>query len=149
MTSLRDAYPGSAHMAGEQQGLPLPPQGQMPHGAPGGTAAGSMDMKMPIKQMTTDDSRMPIADYLAQLEQEKQPRAAPQVAQQQDAYAAQMAQMQRQQVYQQQVAAAEAKMRGIARQESRFQSIGFIAIGMVIVFVAIFLMQVKGHVNLS
>lgn len=156
MTSLRDAYPASMPTGGQQEGYapPMQPTPQqpmpIPHGAPQGSSAGSMDMKTPIRQMTAEESRLPMDQYLHQLQQQPQAQAQAQPGrQQQDPYAAQMAQLQRQQLQQAQVAAAESRIRGIARQESRFQSIGFVAIGMCIVFVAIFLMQMRGHMNFS
>ena len=148
MTSLRDAYPSAAPESFAPQ-MPAQ-QPAIAHGAPQGSAAGSMDMKSPIRQMTAEESRLPMDQYLQQIEQQSmQAPMRQQAPQQHDPHAAQMAQLQRQQYQQAQVAATEARIRGIARQETRFQSFGFVAIGMCIVFVAIFLMQMRGNVSFS
>ncbi len=171
MTSLRDAYPGA--MGGpstnppdhQPPAMPAPHSGGMsmggsgggmvPHGPMGGTGAGSMDNKLPIRQI---DGREPLESYLrpVQSEMPQYPYGGPgavgpggQGQEAAAAAAAQEAQLRRQQMFQAQAAAAEAKMRGIAKQENRLQAAGLVAIGMCVVFFTIFLMQMRGHVSFS
>ncbi len=124
----------------------------VPHGAPGGSQAGGMDSKLPFKQLTGKES---IESYMRDIQTDApqygqaQAQAHSQAQAQQDPAAVQAAQIRRQQMFQAQTAAAEARMRGIAQQENRLQAVGFVAIGMCVVFIAIFFMQMRGHVNFS
>lgn len=156
MTSIRDAYPTSNAMASQAHVPPPVPvphgggggAGPIPHGGMGGSTAGSMENQMPFKQI---DGREPMESYLrpVQTEMPQQPLppgysgAGPGS---QDAAAQQAAaqKQQRQQLFQAQVSAAEAKMRGIAREENSMHAVGYVAIGMCVVFIAIFVMQLRG-----
>ena len=162
MTSLRDAYPGAMGNPPEHQPPAMPPPhsggmatggGAVPHGPMGGAGAGAMDNKLPIRQI---DGREPLESYLrapAQTEMPQYPYGGPGAvggAPAQDAAAAQHeAQVRRQQLFQAQAAAAEAKMRGIAKQENRLQAAGLVAIGMCIVFAVVFMMQMRGHLSFA
>lgn len=145
MTSLRDAYPNAMPMS---QNPSMPglqgggPQG-IPHGPMGGMSAGSMDNKMPIEQI---DGREPMESFLEKSRAPAYPQQQPSYPNQphQDAAtshaASEHAIRQRMAAYQ----AAEAKMRGIAKEENRMQAVGYIAIGMCVVFIAIFVIQMRG-----
>lgn len=151
MTSLRDAYPTSTPLPDHSPPMMPPPHmmpegGGIPHGGVGGASAGSMDNKLPIKQVSGHDS---VESYLRQIQTEGMP---PQPHQQQlqpaqDPAAVQAMQLKRQQMFQAQAAAAEAKMRGIAQQENRLQAVGFVAIGMCAVFILMFFLQMRGNIS--
>lgn len=117
----------------------------IPHGPMGGQAAGSMENQMPIKQI---DGRLPLEQYMQQAQMPQQPLPpgynGPGPGMQDGAAAAAAAQkQQRQQLFQAQVSAAEAKMRGIAREENRMLAVGYVAIGMCVVFIALFALQLR------
>lgn len=120
----------------------------VPHGSMGGSNAGSMENKMPFKQI---DGRQPLESYMQQpTEMPQQPLppgysgAGPGTQDGAAGAAAALQRQQRQQLFQAQVNAAEAKMRGIAKEENRMQAVGYIAIGMCVVFLAVFALQLRG-----
>ncbi len=119
--------------------------GAIPHGPMGGSNAGSMENKMPFKQI---DGRQPLENYMQQPTEMPQQPLPPGYAEAgpgtQDGAAAALQRQQRQQLFQAQVNAAEAKMRGIAKEENMMQAVGYIAIGMCVVFLAVFALQLRG-----
>lgn len=159
MTSIRDAYPTAALPMAPQAHVPPPvpaPHGggggsgmmmdtPIPHGPMGGQGAGSMENKLPFKQI---DGREPLETFLQQPAQMPQQPLPPGYTGPgpgtQDAAAAALQRHQRQQIFQAQVSAAEAKMRGIAKEENRMQAVGYVAIGMCLVFLAVFALQLRG-----
>ncbi|KAK9827005.1 hypothetical protein WJX74_003442 [Apatococcus lobatus] len=146
MTSLRDAYPTSSPLPDHSPAPHALPDG-IPHGAAGGASAGSMDNKLPIKQVSGHDS---IESYLRQIQTENMPPQQPPQPPQpgsEDPAAMQAMQLKRQQMFQAQAAAAEARMRGIAQQENRLQAVGFVAMGMCLVFAAVFFLQMRGNLS--
>ena len=154
MTSLRDAYPAASNPVVDQSHSPPPlpaphggggwqnqppPASAVPHGPMGGPTAGSMDNQLPFAPI---DSRQPPESYMPQqMPQQPMPQGYNQDAGAQQA----VLQRQRQQLAHAQMVAAEAKMRSIAKEENRMQAVGHVAIGMCLVFLAVFIIQMRGR----
>lgn len=152
------------HTAQNNQGqLPDPPmpggggqgQGHVPHGPMGGQSAGSMNNQLPIQQMTgredmSADTRpvggpMPMQGAMGGGGGggfASGPNFQP--SQQQVAQAAAYQEAVRHQQMERARAEAEAKMRSIAKEETRGQAIAYVALGMCIVILGLFISGQRG-----